>query len=273
MVKAISTCLSDAMIFVVRLFVFILFGNPLSIFVFNLFAPRKTAEFTKNEAIFGDKIRDFYKCLAVKWPLFWARYWISIEDIYKSSVERQVQYFLKVAVKNKTEAETLKAMRKETFWPEAYEILFFKYGNTELSYNELRKDVLSSCEIAYCANVTIAEFMMRNVRLSYHALQNVIKKAATDDDMCDELKKYLASGKLNDAQLELLIDAVTTEPGSGNLQLLGVLLDYVKRYSLSEKYLKKISTQYPVSFTELVKDARFYANKKRAKADVRVENK
>jgi len=273
MAKAISTCLSDTMIFVVRLFVFVMFGNPLSMFCFNLFAPCKTAEFTKNKAIFGDEIREFYNRLAAKWPLFWARYWISVEDIYKYSVKRQVQYFLKVAAKNKTEAETLKAMRKENFWPKAYEILFFQYGNTELSYEETHKHIQNDCEIIYCVNITIAKFMMRNVRLSYNALQNVIKKAATDDDMCDELKKYLASGKLNDSQLELLIDAVTIEPGSGDLQMLGVLLDYVKRYGFSEKYMKKISTQYPVPFTELVREAVSYANKKRAKADTRAKNK
>ncbi len=268
--KAISTVLSDVVIFIVRLFVFIMFGNPLSMWVLNFFAPRKAAEFSKNKAIFGDKIYAFYEKRALKWPFFWACHWMKLEECGLYSTKRQIKYFFKVAVKNKTEAETLKAFQNgkfgKIFWPDAFEELFFKYGNKDLPYEERRSYMNGDCMVCYVKNVTIAEFMMRNVRLSYVALQNVIEKATISEDMRKELGKYLSTGKLNDAQFELLIDAVTTSPGSGDLQMLGLLLDYVKRYNISEKHMEKCRQQYPKVFMGLVEDAKLENKKKSAKS-------
>ena len=243
--------------FIVRLFEFILFGNPLSMCVFNFLAPHKTAKFAQNEALFGEDILSFYEYFALEWPFIWARYWMKLEKIHLYPVDRQVKYFLKVAVKNSTEAATLKAMQKTKdddtmFWPDAYETLFFKYGDTKLPYEETRSHMVGECCVGHRANVTVIEFMMRNVRLSWYALQEVIRRAAISDDMRDELKKYLSRGRLNDSQFLLLIDAVTTSPGSGDLQMLGVLLGYIERYGISEEHKSRIESQFPRSFVELV---------------------
>ena len=272
MAKAISTWLSDGCIFIVRLFEFIVFGNPLSMFVFNLLAPHKAAEFAHNKALFGEGILSFYEYYALQWPFFWARYWMKLEKIYQYPVDRQVKYFLKVAVKNSTEAATLKAMQKTRdddtmFWPDAYETLFFKYGDTELPYEELRSHMVGECCVGHRANVTVIEFMMRNVRLSWYALQEVVKRAKINDDMRDELKKYLSKGRLNDSQFNILVDAVATEPGSGDLQMLGLVLDYIKSYGISEQQMSRIRSQYSQVFIELVEEkSRFYKQSKLVKS-------
>ena len=50
----------------------------------------------------------------------------------------------------------------------------------------------------------------------------------------------------------MLIDAVTTSPGSGDLQMLGVLLGYIERYGISEEHKSRIEAQFPRPFVELV---------------------
>lgn len=272
MAKSISTCLSDFFMFIVRLFEFILFGNPLSMCVFNFFAPHKTAKFAQNKALFGEDILSFYEYFALDWPFIWARYWMKLEKIHLYPVDRQVKYFLKVAVKNSTGAATLKAMQKTKdgdtfFWPDAYETLFFKYGDTELPYEETRSHTKDKCIFIHYANVTVIEFMMRNVRLSWNALDEVVRRAAVNDDMRDELKKYLSKGRLNDSQFNILVDAVATEPESGDLQMLGVLLDYVKSYGISEQQMSRIQSQYSQVFIELVEEkSRFYKQYKLVKS-------
>ena len=267
--KPISTCLSNVVIFVVRLFIFILFGNPLSMLVLNLLAPSKTAKFAKQKTFFGEKIYAYYAQRALKWPFFWSRWWMEIENIAQYPVEQQIKYFFKIAIKNQTAAEVLKAMKTgDIFWPKAYNVLFFEYGNKKLPDEECRsyKQGDNDTIVAHIVNVTIAEFMMRNVRLSWTAMQVVIKNAATDDDMRQELKKYLARGKICSEQFKLLINSVATTPDSGNLQMLDVLIDYVKRYGISEKHMEIIYPTYPLTFIELIKNAQSYANEKRLKA-------
>lgn len=266
--KSISTWLSDSTIFIVRLFIFILFGNPLSMFVLNLLNPRGAAKFAKNQTLFGEKIYAYYESKALKWPFFWAKWWMKLEDIAKYPIERQIQYFFKVAIKNKTEVETLKAMRNDkqgnVFWPQAYEILFFKYGNVSMSDEEYRWHIEDGCTVGYKTNVTIAEFMMRNVRLSFNALLEAFKKAVLDDEARNELKKYLSRGKLPDSQFELIINSVEIGFGS-RLAMLDILLDYVRRYGISEKHLEKCRMKFSPELVELVKEAQLYANEKRAK--------
>ena len=266
--KSISTWLSDTTIFIVRLFIFILFGNPLSMFVLNLLNPRGAAKFAKNQTLFGEKIYAYYESKALKWPFFWAKWWMKLEDIAKYPIERQIQYFFKVAIKNKTEVETLKAMRNDKhgkiFWPKTYEILFFKYGNVSMPDEEYRWHIEDGCTVGYKTNVTIAEFMMRNVRLSFDALSEVIKKSTLNNDLREELKKYLASGKINDSQFELLINSVGSDLGH-NLCMLDILLDYIRRYSISEKHMDKCRMKFSPELVELVKEAQLYANEKRAK--------
>lgn len=254
MAKAVSTLVFDGCVFFVRLCLFILVGNPLSMWFYNLLFPREAAEFAKNSHIFGEQIYSFYEYFALKWPFHWAKWWMKPENLSKYSVDRQIQYLFKMAFRNQTEIEALKAMQKgKGFWPDAYEKLFFVYGQKWLPLK--RKDMKNRDSRPKWYSHSVAEFMMQNVRLSYNALDTVIKKSVIDSGLRSSLSQYLASGKLCDAQFSLLVDSVTTDKHSGDLQMLKVLLDYIERYGVSENELGKIKEQYPKPFFELVTDA------------------
>lgn len=256
MTKAMSTWLSDAFDFVFRLLVFILFGNPLSMWFINLLFPKIAATFARNELYFGPKIYAFYEKYALKWPFYWAKQWMVLEKLSSYGVEQQVQYFLKVSFKNKTEVKTLDAMKKHSFWPDTFEILFFKYGNKKLPLKpETHWKKVGECSVGYWVDVTVADFMMRHTRLSYNALEVAIKRAMNSDFAREELHKYLTSGALNESQLYLLIDAVANDSGSGDFQMLGVLIDYVKRYNLRKEHWQRIKEHYPRPFIELLEEA------------------
>lgn len=266
MAKAISTWLSDLFIFLIRLFVFVVFGNPLSVFILHLLAPQKAVEFVKDGTLFGNTIRKFYERQALKWPFRWSRWWMNIENITRYSDEQQIEYFFEVAIKNNTAADTLKAMYKghqsEDFWPEACKELFFKYGDRKMPATEDRWHKSNPDDV-----ITVMEFMIHNMRLNGSALMKVIRHAAVSDFWRDELKRYLFSGKLNDMNFELLIDAVTTDCHSGDLQILGVLLEYIKRYGISEEHMCRIRSQYPQPFVELVtQEATIYWQSKEVKS-------
>ena len=239
MAKAISSWLSDALDFVFRLLVFILFGTPWSMFVLNLFFPGSTAKFALNERYFGPKLRNFYERQALRWPFFWAKWWMKLEDISQYSLDRQVKYFFKVAFKNKTEVETLKAMQKtkgreSLFWPNVYDTLFFNYGKKRLPIKESREANGKTWYIT----TTVTEFMMMHVRLSYQALEAVIQQASDPNDCiigC-ALDNYLSAGKINNAQLKLLMNAVIAEDEAhGDRKIVYILKHYIYRYGLSEE--------------------------------------
>ena len=255
--KPISTCVSDALLFIVRLFLFVLLGNPLSMFVLNLFAPRCTAEFAKNQNLFGKKIYACYESFALKWPFYWSKWWMKLDDIRKYPVNKQIQYFLKVSFKNDTAVETLKKMMSSEGmnFNDACEKLFFEYGDRKLPIRELRSRMVNECVVAWHDNVTVMEFMMRNVRLDYYALGKVIQRATKDEQMQNELKSYIVRGAISYEQFGLLIDAVTTDSGSADLQMLGILIDYVKRYGISKEHLARVKKQYPTPCAELVEEA------------------
>lgn len=235
---------------------YVVLGNPLSIAVLNLLSPQLANQFVNWQRLFGEEIRGFYTKIALKMPFYWAKWWMRSENMLQYSIKRQIKYFLKVSFKQKTEVETLKAMRRPNeFWPDVYETLFFKYGNKKLPISETRSRMHGECMVAWTAHFTVREFIMRHARLSWYALQAAINQAKISDDMYLELKRYLASGKLNSAQFKLLVDGVTTSNGSGDLQMLGILLDYVKRYGISDTNLSQIEVQYPQPFFELVKEA------------------
>ena len=150
----------------------------------------------------------------------------------------------------------LDAMKEHIFWPDAFEVLFFKYGDKKLPLEpENHWEDVGDSSVGYYVEVTVADFMMRHTRLSYNALAVVIKKAVNSHFVREELQKYLASGALNESQLYLLIDAVATDSGSGDLQMLGVLIDYVKRYNLRKEHWQRIKKQYPQPFIELLEEA------------------
>lgn len=259
MAKAVSTWLFDTWNFVIRLLSFVLFGNPLSMWIINLLWPHDAAEFAKNRNIFGEDIYKFYQRRALKWPFHWARWWMQLEDLGKYSVEQQVKYFFNVAFKNEQEAEALKAMQQTKhgyfFWPDSFEELFNKYGKVYLPTEKICRQIRNRRETPWWYRRSVAEFMMKNVRLSYTALEKVVEWAKSSEDIRYSLKQYLASGKLNDSQFELLIAAAATDEHSGDFNMLGILLDYIKSYGISEAYMDKVRDSYPQPFYEQVSKA------------------
>ena len=259
MAKAVSTSLYDFFMFCYRLVIFIVFGNPLSMFFLNLLAPRYVAEFAKNRAVFGENIYHFYEYCALKMPFYWVKWWMKVENIRKYSDKRQIKYFLKVSFKNGTAVKTLKAMMSADgmVFNKACETLFFKYGDKELPVKkELRyKTLADGSSGAYLGRDTVMVFMMRNVRLDYWSLKEVLRRAVYNEDLREELKKYLASGKLNEDQTRSLIDTAFTSKGSSNLQILGLLVDYINRYGISDSNKEYTRSVAPETCYELVEEA------------------
>ena len=250
MAKAISTGLYDLCVYSYRLVLFLLFGNPLSMSLLNLLWPHDTAKFAQNSHIFGEKISAFYERMAMKWPFYWARWWMKLDKLKSYSPRRQVKYLFDIAFPNHTEVEALKAMQGLSLWPDAYDELFYKHGQKCLPlHNRDMKKRLKTPQW-YLHNVAV--FMMQNVRLSTDALQNVIKWATNDYDMRLALREYLASGKLNNSQFELLLNAVAKDKNGGDKNMLDLLIDYIKRYGLEAQYMVQIQSQYPKDFVKLI---------------------
>ena len=268
MSKPVSTGIYDVFVNVYRTVLFVLIGNPLSMFVINLFIPSQAAAFVGNSDYFGDGIAAFYTKCALKWPFRWAKWWMKAENISAYTVEQQVKYFFKVSFKNKTEVETLKAMpQKGLFWPDAYETLFFKYGKEWLPITESRQapgvfyesgEHLYQC--SYMRSTLVMEFMMMFCRLSYNAFAEVVKSAQKSQsgivigDMQIALKNYLRRGAVSSTQVKLLAEAVP-DGGGCNLQMLGIMTDYIKRYGVEKEIVQFLKSELPQNCFELVAEA------------------
>ena len=255
MAKAISTSLYDLCVCVYRLVVFILFGNPLSMCVFNLLAPRRTAKFAKNQNLFGEQLYLFYESIALKWPFFWAKWWMKLENIRNYTVKQQIQYFLKVSFKNDTAVETLKKMASGNSFrmSEACRKLFFNYGEKELPLKETRTYQNGSVVIVWVP-LTVCDFMMRNIRLDDDAMKLIFNRAKWDEDTRNELQKYFLRGAICNLQLKMLIDSVSDNSAGADLQMLSILLDYTKRYGFNIEMQDYARLKYPDVIFAQVKD-------------------
>lgn len=263
--NAISTSVSDFFLFFVRLFLFVVFGNPLSMCLFNFLFPDGVADFARNRHIFGPRIYGLYERLALKWPFRWAKWWITLENLAGCTPSQQVQYLLKVAFRNHKEVEAFKVMGEKVYWPDSYDELFFQYGLIRLPLKE--RDMNHRLRTPLWYNRTVAEFMMQNVRLSYHAFEKYLEWAKHDCLLHPQLERYLETGKLNDEQFGLLINAVTTDKSGGDLKMFGILLEYIRRYGISETNMQRVQVQYPNQFVELVaKESKIYEQSKVVKA-------
>ena len=191
--------------------------------------PHLAAKFVQtSDALFGKTCREFYESQALQWPFFWAKWWINLNNLGDCQAKQQVQYFLKVSFKNKTSAETLKAMHCDSDYEDPYRMLFFEYGDVKTPYAENVSVMDDSCAVSWTHCLTVREFLMRHIRLSYNMLEKAI-----DDRMYYQLQKYIATGALNDAQFELLVRK--TEKTQEKL-LIAIVADYVSRYGITEKY-------------------------------------
>lgn len=252
--KSISTGLYDLCLYCCRFVVFIVFGNPLSMFLYNLMFPWAAAAFANDRNIFGETIYAFYEHLAIKWPFYWARHWMKLDDLSKYTVEQQIKYLVKVAFPNHTEVAALKAIPREfdgekEFWSTAYDKLFFEHGKERIPY-------FDDDDGLHWDGWTIAAFMMCHVRLSWNAFEQAIAWVIDGTMAVSHLEHYLKSGKLNDSQFELLITATNEEENT--TKLLEVLADYIKHYGISKELLEFVRTQCRQPLIEAVENAAVY---------------
>ena len=266
MSKSISTSLYDFFMFTYRLVIFLVFGNPLSMFVINLLSPRRAAEFANNRNMFGERIYAFYERHALKWHFHWAKYWMRLDRLSDYSVKQQINYLFKVAFRNQTEVEALKAMgENRTSVKDAYSVLFFQYGKKVLP---LRHRDIKNRQTPKWYLRPVAVFMMQNIRLDWDFLKEMVEWAKHDEQIRLDLKEYLATGKLNDSQTMLLVDAVKSADEAGvDLQMLGLLSDYIKRYGICKEQVQLLKAKLDKSCFEFVLDAdKYYRHCKAVRA-------
>ena len=81
-------------------------ANPLTMFFWNLFAPRKASEFIYTWVGSGKKTKGFYRFLANLMPFRWNKYWIQRAGVEHYSLRQQVKYYLQYD----TTSETLRRL-------------------------------------------------------------------------------------------------------------------------------------------------------------------
>ena len=76
--------------------------NPLTMFFFNLFAPRKASEFIYTWRGSGTKLKNFYMILADQTPFYWNKYWMQRAGVEHYSPSQQTKYYLQFDTTGKT---------------------------------------------------------------------------------------------------------------------------------------------------------------------------
>lgn len=151
-----------------QFWVFIIAGNPLTMWVLFLFSPKLAHRWANNDTYFGDTPRKMYRYLALKWPFYWSKWWINLSDLPKLSVCQQLGYFFEV----NPLAETFNAMSEEA---------------------GLR---LLDCHPAVCLHIVC---FMRFKTKQFAALLN--------DGKIDLLAEYLRHGALSAERQKMLAEA------------------------------------------------------------------
>ena len=188
------------------------------IFLFNLFCPKRAAEFVRDNNYFSDFWRGFYTKCALKWPLLWSKHWITLEKLKTCSIHKQVAYYWV----NRYQAEVLKAMS-----PEAQVVLVRNHP-----------EWIDWIDAQMClTNEMFAEWMKCIVieERKYHPYRgHWMRVYASLDD-------YLRTRKLPFSKVMLLVQAVVEEYSNSKSPLMDMLKDYIERFGLSKKQLEEIA--------------------------------
>lgn len=194
----VSTRIWNFLVDVINFFVFLVFGNPLSMFVLNLISPCLTHLWAKDKTYFGPNIYAFYANLALKMPFRWAKWWIERNDaayLQAFSAQKQTAYFNKVS----PTAETFNALSSE--------------ANIAL-IQQLSKEQLYA--------------LMPQIRFS----QNVLTYLRQSGHF-DILHEYIRHGALSIAALRDFVEFVTIDSPYYE-QKIRFLEAYAMRYKLTE---------------------------------------
>ena len=198
---------------------FILFCNPLSLFVFNLFFPENAARFVREFIGFNDRWRSFYTKSALKWPFWWSRWWITLDNLKTVSVRKQIAYYLT----NLNRSAVLEAM------------------SSEAQVALVRKRLDRMNEIYGIMRLTdemfeewLRQLIAKGRRTKHLNIEGWQKLFAP---LCNFLKR----GKLPFSQVMILTRAAVDEYNNSARPLMWYLNDYIERYGLSKKQLEEIA--------------------------------
>lgn len=200
----VSTRIWNFLVDVFVFCVFILFANPLSMFLLNIFAPRKTCLWAKNSVYFGKTIFGFYNALSAIMPFYWAKWWVEPNDsvrLHKFSLQRQVAYFKKVS----SSAETFNALSDDA------DIVLLKQMSAQEIFD-----------------------LMPQIRFSTN-----IWRYLQDSGRHDVLERYIQHGAISSSNLWYLVESVADirAPYLANIQLLE---KYAMRYNLPDLFISKL---------------------------------
>ena len=204
---------------VIDFFVFLVFGNPLSMFVLNLLSPRLTHLWAKNKTYFGPNIYAFYANLALKMPFRWAKWWLDQTDatyLQEFSTKQQVSFFNKVSP-------------------------------TVQTFNALSSDAV----IALIQQLSKEQLyaLMPQIRFS----QNVLTYLRQSGHF-DILHEYIRHGALSIAALRDFVEFVTIDSPYYE-QKIRFLEAYAMRYTLSETDINTLQNRCMLYDLERLKRA------------------
>ena len=214
--KPISTKVWDFFVGVIDYLVFIVFGNPATMMVFNFFSPRQTQLWAQNKRYFGKSIYDFYAWMFSRLPFRWAKWWINPKNLQNYSVNKQAIYFKKVS----PSARTFNAI----------------IADAEI---QLVKTLPSSVFIK----------LMPEIRFAPNTLKYMLQNGNFDI-----LNEYIKHGALSINCLELLITAISKEKPYYQNKIL-LLEKYAIRYKLSDNEMDMIYHQCLPTDYERIKRA------------------
>ena len=206
----VSTMCFYIVFYMGAILLFAMLFNPLTLFIFNLFAPAFAAALVHKEDYCGKTICKFYTWLALKWPFRWAKWWITPDLLKNYTIEEQITYFQKV---NNS---------KSTFWklkPEAWVKLVKNNGYYPFSYLaegiQKRDDLFTAL-----LDLTISEQKVRSL-----------------------IREYMETGTLLKSQMNILIEKACTESETQDSGIVGRLLcDYIERCGISKELMTNITT-------------------------------
>ena len=204
----VSTRIWDFWVNQFNFFVFVTFGNPLSMFVMNLLSPRLTHLWAKNKTYFGSRIYAFYTSLARKMPFRWAKWWLDPTDaayLQEFSTKQQVSFFNKVS----PTAETFNALSSEAV------IVLIKQLPREQLFELLPKVHLSGDVLTYlrtACRYDILEEYIRHGALCMAALNDFIESVTKQYSKAKIhfLEKYAIRYGLTSAEMDKLLHCCTT---------------------------------------------------------------
>ena len=197
------------------IFWFLVFFNPLSLFLINLFKPSLAARMAHSEIYCGGTICKFYTYLALKWPFKWAKWWIPLDKLCNYTIREQEIFFNEVQ------------RSKEAMWamsPQAWAWLMRKI---------------------YAYPFKVLADGLRDRNDFFEALLQVTSEEGREREL---IKQYMHYGALPKPQMEILVKKVCEESAADqHAALFNILCDYIKRCGFNREMSEKILSNETVS--------------------------